>query len=129
MLNRRALLGTTVLSGALAHLASPAWALPEKTLTFPRDAGAHSDFATEWWYLTGYATVAGEQAALGFQVTFFRSRVHATQTMQSRLAARQLLFGHAAITDVRNKKLWHDQRIARWSGEPAGSNPTKIDGC
>jgi len=123
MLNRRALLATTALTGAFGNLTQPAWALPQKTLSFPRDAGAHPDFATEWWYLTGYANVEGLAAALGFQVTFFRRRVEATQAMQSRLAARQLLFAHAAVTDVQSKKLWHDQRIARWSGEPAGRNP------
>ena len=94
-----------------------------RTPQFPRDAGAHPDVATEWWYITGYAKVAGQQAALGYQVTFFRSRVASTQGMQSRLAAKQLLFAHAAVTDVQGKKLWHDQRIARWSGAPAGSNP------
>ncbi|MDE2418196.1 MAG: carotenoid 1,2-hydratase [Burkholderiales bacterium] len=123
MLNRRALLAMPVLAGVFAGAIPPAWALPRRTLTFPRDAGAHPDTATEWWYLTGYANVTGVQAALGFQVTFFRSRVDTTQAMQSRLAARQLLFAHAAVTDVRGKKLWHDQRIARWSGEPAGRNP------
>ena len=46
--------------------------------------------------------------------------------MQSRLAARHLLFAHAAVTDVQGRKLWHDQRIARWSGEPAGSNPADV---
>jgi len=123
MLNRRDLLVAPMLAGTLAGVPTAAWSLTRKVLAFPRDAGAHPDFATEWWYLTGYANVAGEQAALGFQVTFFRSRVDATQGMQSRLAARQLLFAHAAVTDVRGKKLWHDQRIARWSGEPAGRNP------
>ena len=49
----------------------------------------------------------------GFQVTFFRSRVDATQDMTSRFAARQLVFAHAAVTDVSGRKLWHDQRIAR----------------
>lgn len=118
MLRRRALLAAPLLSALPA-----AQALPPAALRFPRDAGSHNDFATEWWYLTGHATVAGESAALGFQVTFFRSRVAATQTLRSRLAARQLLFAHAAVTDVASQKLWHDQRIARWSGEPAGRNP------
>ncbi|WP_294764685.1 carotenoid 1,2-hydratase [uncultured Rhodoferax sp.] len=107
----------------LAGLAPAAWALPPKRLSFPRDAGSHNDFATEWWYLTGHAQVGGQAAALGFQVTFFRSRVAATQNLQSRLAARQLLFAHAAVTNVAGRKLWHDQRIARWSGEPAGQHP------
>ena len=111
--------------GMLAGLAMPlpSHALPRKQLEFPRDAGAHPDYQTEWWYITGYANVADTAAAFGFQVTFFRSRVPATQTMQSNLAAKQLVFAHAALTDVRGKKLWHDQRIARWSGAEPGHNP------
>ncbi len=78
---------------------------------FPRDHGSHPAFNTEWWYVTGWAQ-AGVRL-FGFQVTFFRSRIEATQSMRSRFAARQLLFAHAAVTDVRAGKLWHDQRIAR----------------
>jgi predicted secreted hydrolase len=90
-------------------------ALPARTLRFPRDHGAHPDLRTEWWYLTGYATAGTfEQPRLiGFQITFFRSRVDATQTMQSNFAAKQLLFAHAAVTDIKAQKHWHDQRIAR----------------
>ena len=36
----------------------------------------------------------------GFQLTFFRSRVDATQDLRSAFAARQLIFAHAAITDL-----------------------------
>ncbi len=101
----------------------PAQAAPPATpLRFPRDAGAHPDYQTEWWYLTGYAAVADRPAAFGFQITFFRSRVPQTQALQSPLAAKQLLFAHAAVTDVRGQKLWHDQRIARWSGAAPGHN-------
>ena len=100
-----------------------------RDLDFPRDHGAHPDFRTEWWYLTGHGYQArrsdskdAEAAALadpdfGFQITFFRSRVDVTQGMRSNFAAKQLIFAHAAITDVRGKKLWHDQRIARASGD------------
>ena len=104
----------------------PAHALPAAALRFPRDAGAHPDFRTEWWYVTGYVNGPGGSAAFGFQVTFFRSRVAATQTLKSSLAARQLVFAHAAITDVQGKKLWPDQRIARWSGQPPGENPADL---
>ncbi len=86
-------------------------ALPPKTLAFPRDRGSHPDFKTEWWYITGHVLSAGRE--FGFQVTFFRSRIDNTQGMASNFAARQLLFAHAAITDVSAKKNWHDQRIAR----------------
>jgi predicted secreted hydrolase len=89
-------------------------ALPQRTLAFPRDFGAHKDARTEWWYITGHATSNGR--LFGFQLTFFRSRVDATQGMTSNLAAKQLVFAHAAVTDVQGGKLWHDQRIARASG-------------
>ncbi|MEX1167696.1 MAG: carotenoid 1,2-hydratase [Hydrogenophaga sp.] len=105
-------------------MALPAWGaateLAPRALIFPRDHGTHNSARTEWWYLTGHTTDANGKA-YGFQVTFFRSRVDATQAMQSRLAAKQLLFAHAAITDVNGQKLWHDQRIARWNGEPPDS--------
>jgi predicted secreted hydrolase len=91
-------------------------ALPVKTLVFPRDFGAHPDFGIEWWYITGHANAGAR--TFGFQITFFRSRVAATQAMRSRFAAKQLIFAHAAVTDVQGKKLWHDQRIARSSGLP-----------
>ena len=91
-----------------------AHALPPKALTFPRDRGSHPDFRTEWWYITGHAATSDAAAReFGFQLTFFRSRVEGTQAMASNFAAKQLVFAHAAITDVQGKKLWHDQRIAR----------------
>ena len=49
--------------------------------------------------------VAGGRQALGFQLTFFRSRVDAAQALQSPLAARQLIFAHAALSDVQGQKL------------------------
>ena len=96
---------------ALASMSANAFALPAADMRFPRDLGSHPDFGTEWWYITGRAL--SDKRVFGFQLTFFRSRVAATQAMTSRFAAKQLLFAHAAITDVQGKKLWHDQRIAR----------------
>ena len=97
-------------------------ALPPKTLMFPRDHGSHPDFKTEWWYITGYAT-SGERE-FGFQVTFFRSRLEATQGMTSKFAAKQLMFAHAAVTDVQGKKLLHDQRIVREGFDVAAVSAT-----
>jgi predicted secreted hydrolase len=114
-----------VANAGLVQSAASATAGPTniaQPLIFPRDAGAHPESKTEWWYLTGHAKVAGQEAAYGFQITFFRSRVDGTQAMQSRLAAKQLLFAHAAISDVRARHLHHDQRIARWSGAAPGQN-------
>ncbi|HYW57520.1 MAG TPA: lipocalin-like domain-containing protein [Polaromonas sp.] len=101
--------------------AGPAYALPPKVLQFPRDFGSHPDFKTEWWYITGHATSGARE--FGFQLTFFRSRVEAAQGMASKFAARQLIFAHAAITDVQGNKLWHDQRIAREGFDIATASP------
>lgn len=114
---------TTVAAFGLTPAADATASTRPRRLEFPRDAGAHPDFRTEWWYITGWVNTADQQATYGFQVTFFRSRVDNTQGLQSRLAARQLLFAHAAVTDVSAKRLWHDQRTARWSGEAPGANP------
>lgn len=80
-------------------------------LQFPRDHGAHFDFRTEWWYVTGWLDAPGE--ALGFQITFFRSRTGHDANNPSRLAPTQLLFAHAALADPRRQKLLHDERSAR----------------
>ena len=96
---------------SLASLPAALHALPAQALAFPRDHGAHPGFRTEWWYLTGFARSGQRQ--FGYQVTFFRSRVDGTQAMTSKFAAKQLVFAHAALTDVQGGKLWHDQRIAR----------------
>lgn len=85
--------------------------LPARRLQFPRDHGSHPELRTEWWYITGHAEADGR--TWGFQVTFFRSRVDIAQGLQSAFAARQLLFAHAALTDVQGQRLLHDQRIAR----------------
>ncbi|MFZ3219775.1 MAG: carotenoid 1,2-hydratase [Rhodoferax sp.] len=103
-------------------LGTPALSRARARLAFPRDAGAHPDYATEWWYVTGHARASDSDAVFGFQVTFFRKRVPQTQALQSRFAAKQLIFAHAALTDVQGGKLWHDQRMARWSGAEPGQN-------
>ncbi len=103
-----------------------ALALARRTLEFPRDHGAHPDFRIEWWYLTGCLNTATGAASHGFQVTFFRSRVPSTQQLRSKLAAKQLVFAHAAVTDVGSGKLLHDQRIARSSGLPPGANVVDV---
>jgi predicted secreted hydrolase len=100
-----------LLAAPALGLARKASALPPAKLAFPRDHGAHPAFRTEWWYITGHARSGARE--FGFQVTFFRSRIGSTQAMRSRFAAKQLVFAHAALTDVSGGKLWHDQRIAR----------------
>ncbi|WP_425415620.1 lipocalin-like domain-containing protein [Oryzisolibacter propanilivorax] len=109
--SRRRWLAAALAGAALGLPAGRTHALPLRTLAFPRDHGSHPDLRTEWWYITGHARADGR--LWGFQVTFFRSRVDATQALRSAFAAKQLLFAHAALTDVQGQRLRHDQRIAR----------------
>lgn len=81
---------------------------------FPRDHGAHLNFRTEWWYVTGFlAPSQGQGESLGFQVTFFRSATGEASTNPSRFAATQLLFSHAALALKSEGKLIHDQAAMR----------------
>ena len=136
----------------LAALASAAWAdafaapdpsaaenpplgITHRPLRFPADHGAHRDTHVEWWYVTGWLRRGSGSASsfravdedtrrpdFGFQVTFFRTRTGITASSASRFAARQLVFAHAALTDLgaaapsgkgAGSPLLHDQRIGR----------------
>ena len=94
--------------------AAPAFAPvePGRALVFPHDTGAHPDFKTEWWYVTGWLKGANGKP-LGFQVTFFRSATGVGKDNPSAFAPRQLIIGHAALSDPARGKLVHDQRSAR----------------
>ena len=86
--------------------------VPGYRLRFPQDHGAHPEFRTEWWYITGWLQSAA-QSSIGFQVTFFRNRPRANEDNPSAFAPRQLVIAHAAMSDRRRGRLRHDQRIAR----------------
>ena len=91
---------------------------PGRKLAFPRDHGAHPGARIEWWYATGWLQADQPGAGLiGFQLTFFRSRTGLAETLPGRFAPRQLLFAHAAVSDIAGQKHRHAQRISRWSGD------------
>lgn len=110
------LLGSARAGNTLAQDGAPlgAWppVVPGRPLDFPRDHGAHPAYRTEWWYLTGWLTDADE-APLGVQITFFRSRTRHDAANPSRFAPTQLLFAHAAIASARRGRLAHAERSAR----------------
>ncbi|MEX0958965.1 MAG: lipocalin-like domain-containing protein [Burkholderiales bacterium] len=116
-----ALLGLLPLFGhAQSPVAFPA-VKPGHALTFPRDHGAHPQYRTEWWYVTGWLKDAGGND-YGFQVTFFRSRPGVQEDNPSAFAPRQLVFAHVAISDSRSARLHHDQRAARAVFDLAGAH-------
>ncbi|MFZ2988156.1 lipocalin-like domain-containing protein, partial [Ideonella sp.] len=100
-----------------------------RPLRFPRDHGAHPGAQIEWWYATGQLQAgplpAGNPPVAaprwGFQITFFRTRTGLAEALPGRFAPRQLLFAHAALTDLgaagQVAAHRHDQRIARWDGQ------------
>jgi len=100
--------------------------VPGHPVQFPKDAGAHPAFRSEWWYITGWVQDAHGNS-FGIQVTFFRNRPRVAETNPSAFAPRQLLFGHAAIADPRYGKLRHDQRAARAGFGLAGAREETTD--
>ncbi len=104
------------LAGLAAGEAAAAVAYPAvrtgEPLVFPRDHGAHPDYRTEWWYVTGWLE-RSDHRPLGFQVTFFRSRPGIAEDLPVASAARQIIFAHAALSLPEHGRLLHDQRAAR----------------
>ncbi len=87
-------------------------ARPGVAFVFPRDHGAHPDYRTEWWYVTGWIDGPGGTHR-GFQVTFFRTATGLGADDPSAFAPRQILFAHAALSDPAIGHLLHGERIAR----------------
>lgn len=87
----------------------------DTSLRFPVDYGAHPAQAIEWWYLTGWLAdpAAPQQPLFGYQLTFFRLLGPAPAGHASALAARQLMLGHVALSDLRAGRQQHDQRLMR----------------
>lgn len=86
--------------------------VPGRALVFPQDFGAHPDYRTEWWYITGWLRdAAGVER--GFQLTFFRVRTRIGEDNPSRFAPRQLVLAHAAVADPATGRLRHAERSGR----------------
>jgi predicted secreted hydrolase len=108
-MKRRAFLAAAALPLVRAQAVEYAVVKP-RPLAFPRDHGAHPDYRTEWWYLTGWLD---SPQPLGFQITFFRTRTEIDPANPSGFAAKQLIIAHAAIADPARASLLKDERIAR----------------
>jgi predicted secreted hydrolase len=111
---RLAVLAAGCLMGLSVFAGRPIYApvIAGKALSFPQDFGSHPEFRTEWWYVTGWLnTDQGE--ALGFQITFFRTKPAIDSANPSAFAPLELLVAHCAISDPKRGRLWQDQRIRR----------------
>lgn len=93
----------------LAALPLPARA----AMSFPADFGAHPRQSIEWWYITGLLGEPGQPPRFGYQLTFFRLPGPAPSDHPSPLAAKQLLLGHVALSDLAARTQRHTQRLLR----------------
>jgi len=96
-------------------------------LKFPEDHGPHPGFKTEWWYYTG--NVSDKNGLkFGFQLTFFRSLI-GDESMDSQKGSdkvspwrtQQLILGHAALTEISEKKHHQAELMARQAMDIAGA--------
>lgn len=92
---------------------------PGYVMRFPQDEGDHPDFRIEWWYVTGWLDTGN--APLGFQITFFRTRLARQDGNPSAFAPRQIMIAHAALSDPAHGRLIHNQRAARTAFGLAGT--------
>jgi predicted secreted hydrolase len=84
---------------------------PGVAMRFPADHGAHPEFRTEWWYITGWLDTP--QGKKGFQITFFRTKPDIDTPNPSAFVPRQVIFAHAALADPGHGRLRHAARISR----------------
>jgi predicted secreted hydrolase len=108
---------------------------PGRTLVYPRDNGAHPDFATEWWYFTGHLTAvksAPEEPtrSYGFELTFFRVGVNPPaleRREQSPWRIGSVYLSHFAITDDTKNRFFHYERGSRGALAEAGASESGFE--
>jgi predicted secreted hydrolase len=95
-------------------------ARPGYVFQFPRDHGAHPDFATEWWYFTGHLWSA-DGRRYGYQLTFFRRSMPGSGwTGSPAWRTDQIHLAHAAFTQVAEGRFQFEERLNR-EGLPAAA--------
>jgi predicted secreted hydrolase len=101
---------------------------PGLQLSFPADHGAHPEYQTEWWYLTGdLADDSGER--FGFQFTLFRRGLEAGAPAEgaSPLRARQAFAGHLVVNDVAGARTILAERLRRGGTPLAGARNGELE--
>ncbi len=89
------------------------------------EPGSHPEQQTEWWYVTGWLNDDGHP--VGFQITFFRSRIDATKDNPSEFAAHQVILAHAAVSDPRQGHVLFAQKTMRAEFDLAGASTSQMD--
>ncbi len=95
---------------------------------FPRDHGAHPEFRSEWWYVTGNLHTE-DGAAFGYQITFFRFAVSPEAApRRSNWGTNQTWMAHLALSDIDAQTHYKEERFARGAAGLAGVklNPFRV---
>ena len=102
-------------------------AFEPRAFHFPEDHGAHRDYATEWWYLTGnLQTESGRR--FGYQFTLFRVGLRPGEPVKdSAWRTQQIYMGHIAISDVTGARHYSAERLARAAAGLAGARVTPFE--
>ena len=86
---------------------------PSWDFQFPSDHGAHRDFRTEWWFLTGHLIDARRQR-LGLQLVLMRFGLTGQPPPRtSRWAATEVIAGLFSISDPAGNRLHTEHRLSR----------------
>jgi predicted secreted hydrolase len=116
-------------------------ARPDYAWAFPQDHWAREGYRTEWWYFTGHLSAEGDSTRrFGYQFTFFRvGLLRERPDLGSDWAARDLIMGHAAVSDLTGGRHLFSEALYRavpllggfnaypdsliaWSRGPAGTD-------
>ena len=94
---------------------------PATSGRFPRDHRAREGYKTEWWYFTGLRrTVEEPVRRFGYQFTFFRIGVSQDALRSgSAWAAKDIIMGHAALTDLDTGRHRFSELVVRAAPLPA----------
>src|SRR5690606_15485988 len=88
---------------------------------FPADHGAHPDYRSEWWYLTGNL-YAADGRRFGFQFTLFRFALSPQpRPGESEWGSRQAWMAHLTVTDVASNRIYAFERFSRGAPGLAGA--------
>ena len=118
-------------------------AQPEYPWSFPQDHWARSGYRNEWWYFTGHlSSRENPESRFGYRFTFFRIGLRPElPPLESQWATRDLIMGHAAISDLEAQRHILSETLYRevpflggfgsypdtliaWSRAPAGTAGT-----
>lgn len=108
----------SILGGGNDHFKK---ALPGQSIHLPADHGAHPDYRSEWWYLTG--NLKDEQGrGYGMQWTLFRQGIEQEIKSENPWLTPQLWLAQFAITDVSKGSHQQDERTSRQGPGLAGAS-------